>query len=119
MLSVLKEILVSFTELAADPEPPLRPYLWASKQQRPAATAADSDGVLVFCPSERYSTTPHMRHTGRRDVGVTTAKDERNEPPRMIVVVSLIVRRAPVMKTKREPTKVEHPPSQIWALFTA
>jgi hypothetical protein len=54
--------------------------------------------------------------TGRRNIQISTPKNESPEPPRMIMKIFVIVRPEPVMNTDAEKEQAQNPPLHIRTL---
>lgn len=90
MMSICSEPFIGLLELPIQPKAPSS-CLWSSYQNGPCTAWVRDHGVPVKSRPEAHCSSLQVFSTGWAHIGVSTAKNERQEPPGVIVEGSIIV----------------------------
>lgn len=112
MVTVFEEVFVPLSKLTSDPKAPLL-RLRPGQQQRPSAPRTDLDRVLMLRWEESERRGRENPIAFRADVLVRAPEHERQIPPGMVMRVSQIIARDPVVNPQRKPPTLEHPPENV------
>jgi len=112
VMAVRREVFVRLAELPCHPESP-RSDLGSGHHQRPGSIRIGHHRMSVVGTAVPGRERPEVLVSGRRFVDISTAEDEGDEVPRVVVERPIVVRSQPLVQPHRSPGGLDPPADDV------